>query len=49
MLEFIGFSLEQKPIEIMELKLCNVDEIYPVSRIWADSEQKDEDIFVKPA
>jgi hypothetical protein len=30
----------------MVLKLCNVAEIYSVSQIWADSEQKDENLFI---
>jgi hypothetical protein len=39
-------SPEPQPIEKLMMKLCNVAGIYSVSRIWADSEQKDEYIFV---
>jgi hypothetical protein len=31
---------EQKPIEKLKLKLCTFDELYSVSRIWADSDKK---------
>jgi hypothetical protein len=43
---FIMSSPEPQPIEKLMMKLCNVAGIYSVSRIWADSEQKDEYIFV---
>jgi len=33
-------SRQLKPIEKLMLKLCNVVEIYSVSRIWADSDKK---------
>lgn len=33
-------SPEPQPIEKLMMKLCNVGEIYSVSRIWADSDKK---------
>ena len=41
-----SFSRQLKPIEKLKMKLGNVDELYLVSRIWADSDKNDENMLV---